>query len=86
MKMCLLLYPMVVFNPVLLLHLVNGLLSFLQPDAMCNQTFDTWVKPHLDVHANDEFCKIFTVLVVVLQLVIYRPIIDNGEKTSNDGG
>ncbi|EXJ89694.1 hypothetical protein A1O3_02761 [Capronia epimyces CBS 606.96] len=83
---CRLLYPMVFCNPVLILHFVNGLLSFLQPNTVYDPTFDTWINPHLDVHADDEICKVFTVLVVVLQLAVYRPSLDNGDDTPNDGG
>ncbi|OCT44176.1 hypothetical protein CLCR_00729 [Cladophialophora carrionii] len=66
----LLLYTMVL-NPVLVLHSINGFLSLLWPDVNSYSTFDTAVQPHFDVHAQDGFCRLFTVVLVALQSVLY---------------
>ncbi|KAJ4511828.1 hypothetical protein HRR83_007278 [Exophiala dermatitidis] len=79
------LYLMILCNPILILHLINGLLSFLRPSVLSDPAFDTWIEPHLDMHAHDEACKVFTILVVMLQLVLYRKELLN-EKRDDGGG
>ncbi len=66
----LLLYTMIL-NPVLVLHFINGLLSLLYPDDLQYAALNTSVQPHLDVHANDGFCRLFTVIMVALQSAVY---------------
>lgn len=58
-------------NPILVLHCVNGFLSLLYPNAMHDPIFDTWINPHLDVHAHDGFCRFFTLVMVALQSAVY---------------
>jgi hypothetical protein len=55
---------------------MNGLLSFLHPDAVSSPIFNTWVDAHLDVHADENFARAFTVLMVAVQLAAYRSIRD----------
>jgi hypothetical protein len=79
---CPFLYSAVLCNPVLILHAINGVLSLLQPNSMCDAMFDTWISAHLDMHADDNLCRAFTVLMVALQLAIYRPGLDDGETSA----
>ncbi|KIW72788.1 hypothetical protein PV04_00963 [Phialophora macrospora] len=60
-----------ILNPVLVLHSINGFLSLLYPDVNPYSIFDTSIQPHIDVHAQDGFCRLFTVVMVVLQSVLY---------------
>jgi hypothetical protein len=83
----LLLYTMIL-NPVLVLHSINGFLSLLYPDVNPYSTFDTSIQPHIDVHAQDGFCRLFTVVMVALQSVLYSshaPKITFPDSTSENG-
>ncbi|OQV04788.1 hypothetical protein CLAIMM_09620, partial [Cladophialophora immunda] len=66
-----LLYTMIFCNPVLVLHVINGFLSFLYPTATHDSIFDTSVRPHLDAHAQDGLCRLFTLFMVALQSALY---------------
>ncbi|OAP59623.1 hypothetical protein AYL99_06921 [Fonsecaea erecta] len=66
-----LLYTMIFCNPVLVLHCINGFLSFLYPTAAHDSMFVTSVQPHLDAHAQDGLCRLFTLFMVALQSALY---------------
>jgi hypothetical protein len=66
------LVPAVVCNPTLVLHALNVLSSCILPPEP-SPALNTWIQPHLDVHANTGSCKIFVLLMVALQLRIYVP-------------
>lgn len=76
----------VLSNPVFVLHIANGILSILRPNSIKNSMFDTWIIPHLDVHADDEACRLFTIVMVLLQLVIYRPDLNSSEPNWEEQG
>jgi hypothetical protein len=83
----LLLYTMIL-NPVLVLHFINGFLSLLYPDVNPYSTFDTSIQPHIDVHAQDGYCRLFTVVMVALQSVLYSshaPKVTFPDSTSENG-
>lgn len=63
----------VVCNPTLVLYSINKVLSIFRPTSRLDPAFDTWVDPLLDVHAHDRSCKVFVILIVALQLVLYVP-------------
>lgn len=63
----------VVCNPTLVLYSINKVLSIFRPTYLLDPAFDAWVDPLLDVHAHDRSCKVFVVLMVVLQIVLYVP-------------
>jgi len=63
----------VICNPTLVLHSINKVLSIFRPTYLLDPTFDAWVDPLLDVHAHDKSCKVFVVVMVVLQIVLYVP-------------
>ncbi|KIX97139.1 uncharacterized protein Z520_07253 [Fonsecaea multimorphosa CBS 102226] len=65
------LYTMILCNPVLVLHSINGLLSFLYPAAAHDSIFDTLIQPHVDAHAQDGLCHLFTLFMVALQSALY---------------
>lgn len=71
------LYSAVFCNPVLILHFTNAFLSLLRPQAIRDPIFNTWINPHLDVHAHDGLCQIFTGLMVVLQSSFYIALTSN---------
>ncbi|KAL6244777.1 hypothetical protein RBB50_008305 [Rhinocladiella similis] len=71
----------VLCNPVLVLHAMNGLLSYLDPAGMSNPLFDTQVNPHLDVHADENFARVFTAVIVMAQLAAYRSFRNDGRKS-----
>ncbi|EXJ65639.1 uncharacterized protein A1O5_11166 [Cladophialophora psammophila CBS 110553] len=77
---------MVLCNPVLVLHLINGLLSFLYPAATHNAIFDTSVQPHLDAHAQDGLCRLFTLFMVALQSALYSSQAAKITKSSSLNG
>ncbi len=79
---CPFLYSAELFNPVLILHTINVLLSLLQPNETLDLMFDTRITAHLDMHADDNLCRAFTVLMVALQLAIYRPGLDDGQASA----
>ncbi|RVX75826.1 hypothetical protein B0A52_00183 [Exophiala mesophila] len=61
-------------NPTLVLHTINLVLSLLHPHIILGPGFATWVQPHLDVHTNDDSCKVFVIFMVALQMTIFVPI------------
>lgn len=63
----------VVCNPTLVLYSINKVLSIFRPIRLLDTTFDVRIDPLLDVHAHDKSCKVFVVLMVALQLVLYVP-------------
>ena len=62
---------MVFCNPVLVLHVLNGFISLIYPDTVKDSHVNTSVQPHLDVHAHDGFCRLFTLLMVGVQSALY---------------
>lgn len=60
-----------ILNPVLVLHLINGLLTFFYPGTIRHPISNTSIQPHLDVHANDGFCRLFTLVMVTIQSALY---------------
>ncbi len=60
-----------ILNPVLVLHFINGILTFLYPGNVQHPILNTSVQPYLDVHADDGFCRLFTVVMVTLQSALY---------------
>ena len=63
----------IIFNPVLVLHALNSILSFVYPTNLGSPTFNSGVQIHLDVHAHDGFCRLFTLVMVALQSALYFP-------------
>ncbi|KEF58296.1 uncharacterized protein A1O9_06222 [Exophiala aquamarina CBS 119918] len=63
----------VVCNPTLVLYSINKVLSIFRPTYLLDPAFDAWVDPLLDVHAHDRSCKVFVLLMVALQIVLYVP-------------
>lgn len=65
--------PAILCNPTLVLHTFNIVISFFRPDELLQPIFATWIEPQLDVHADDETCKIFVLFMVAVQMAIYVP-------------
>ena len=72
--------PAVLLNPVLLLHSVNTILSRILPavsvDAATQPTPYSRLgpsaqHPHIDMHANDNLCWSYTMVMVCAQLVAF---------------
>lgn len=63
----------VVCNPTLVLYSINKVLNFFRPMCLDTLPFDARIDPFLDVHAHDKSCKVFVLLMVALQLVLYVP-------------
>lgn len=82
---CPFLYSAVLCNPVLIIHTINGLLSILQPNDTSNPIFDTYINAHFDVHSHDNFCRAFAILMVGVQLAIYRPGFEDTEPGKECG-
>jgi hypothetical protein len=67
-----LLLPCIFLNPVLFLHSLNALLTYLLP---CLEGYDctrTYVQPHLDLHEDEHLCWLYTAFILFAQLIAFR--------------
>ena len=66
------LIPSIVLNPVLFLHSLNALLTYLLP---CLEGYDcssTYVQPHLDLHKDEHLCWGFSGFIILAQLIAFH--------------
>jgi hypothetical protein len=65
------LIPSIILNPVLFLHSVNAVLTYLLP---CLEDYDrsTYVQPHLDLHKDEHLCWVYTMLILLAQLIAFQ--------------
>jgi len=77
------LLPAVLLNPILILHTLNSLLCRLLP-SFADQPLPTWsdpttwgphgTPPYLDVHSSANFCWVYTICMVCLQLFAFEKV------------
>lgn len=82
------LVPAIFLNPVLFLHSVNTILSRMLPPVAAAGTVQpppysplgpSANYPHLDVHASDNFCWSYTIVMVLAQLFAFSNISSHRE-------
>jgi hypothetical protein len=81
------LLPAILLNPAFILHLINTFVSHMVPPPLTvshsPHPFMESIgpvpgsKPYLDMHANDQLCWRYTVLMVIVQLLAFGRVQDN---------
>lgn len=89
------LLPAIVLNPLVLLHGLNTFASHFIPSAISTAASHSphkWIEflgppgnqdPHLDMHANNQLCWRYTILMVFLQVLAYGKVSGNRETRRN---
>ncbi|KAI9816246.1 MAG: hypothetical protein M1827_001847 [Pycnora praestabilis] len=91
------LLPAFLLNPILLLHTLNWTLSRALPSTTCinptsialpsPSTLPTWgpagTLPHLDIHASDPLCWVYTAFIVGVQLFAFGRVSSEREGMRN---
>jgi hypothetical protein len=66
------LIPSIVLNPVLFLHSLNALLTYLLPYLEGYDPESSHVQPHLDLHKDEHLCCVYSTFIVLAQLIAFR--------------
>ncbi|MCJ1228015.1 hypothetical protein MMC12_004674 [Toensbergia leucococca] len=78
------LLPAIFFNPVLFLHTLNTILSRILPPIVAPSGIQpppysdlgpSAQHPHIDVHASENLCWIYTALMVCMQIVVFGKVV-----------
>jgi hypothetical protein len=82
--------PAIILNPVVILHGINTILAHLLPPTLSTSTScRPWLEqfgpsadtsPYLDVHANEQLCWSYTLVMVGVQILAFGRVGDNRVK------
>lgn len=64
------LLPSVVLNPVLLLHGINAILTYLLP-CLDGHDENSYVQPHVNLHKNESLSWVYSALIILAQLLAF---------------
>jgi len=83
------LLPAILLNPVLFLHSLNTILSRVLPPTVVASPIQpppysklgpSANHPHLDIHASETLCWCYTVLIMIVQMIVFGRINNLREK------
>lgn len=64
--------PSLILNPVLFLHCVIALLTYLPLRLEGYDRTSTYVRPHLDLHKHENLCWLYSVFIVFVQIIAFQ--------------
>ncbi|EPE25953.1 hypothetical protein GLAREA_01865 [Glarea lozoyensis ATCC 20868] len=81
------LIPAIILNPAFILHLINTFVSYYipSPPTASRSPHPTFEKlgplpgstPYMDMHADDQLCWSYTILMVIVQVLAFGKVSDN---------